>query len=179
MKKFDKVKKEIVDNEEINFIDKQVKLETFYKDKEDPYILEGKGDILDKKLTNLLYGSGVIHKRNKDFDRNEDELVFGIKRICKKIISYTDSIEEEDFYKDDLVFDGCLYCLIEIQNIAKKIVNNEKIKKFYYKIDFKSLATIYKQGIKKDHLNISYFSNACYYLIPYTLMLMYQLEGVI
>lgn len=179
MKKFNKIKKEI-DLKENKLIEEEVENKTnetsnFFeieRNKTKLELITGETFIID-------YPVKVPFINIKDFTPFENELSYGIKRNLNKIKIYTEDYTFEEFINDDLVFDGSMYCLIEIERLTKLLYFDPKILNYYNTVDFSFLENIYKKGIKDDNLNLSYLYDACHYLVPYVLTLMYQIEGVI
>jgi len=60
-----------------------------------------------------------------------------IQHSCKKIIKYTLNISQEQFFKDDLIYDAVLRNLLIIGEAAKNIPEN--VRSLYPKIEWKKI----------------------------------------
>ncbi len=91
----------------------------------------------------------------------KEELLIGLKRWIFKANLYVKDYSFEQFLNDELVFDAVSYCIIVIDEISNKLINEYKeVIDEEANIDFKYLSSLKDNCFVNDNINVQYMFNA-------------------
>lgn len=91
----------------------------------------------------------------------KEELLTGLKRWIFKANLYVKGYSFEQFLNDELVFDAVSYCIVVIDEISNKLINEYKeVIDEEKNIDFNYLSSLKDNCFVNDNINVQYMFNA-------------------
>lgn len=91
----------------------------------------------------------------------KEELLNGLKRWIFKANLYIKGYSFDQFLNDELVFDAVSYCIVVIDEISNKLINDySEVINEEKDIDFKYLSSLKNNCFVNDNINVQYMFNA-------------------